>query len=427
MLRFFYTPLVYLLVPFVILRLVVRGFSDRNYWYRWNERFGFINISPGGIWIHAVSVGEVQAAAPLVEALLPEDEVLVTTTTPTGSAQLKRLFPEGVKHCYAPYDLPAVVFRFINRAQPRCLIVLETEIWPNVIRCCVDRDIRVAFVNLRLSQRSFKKYFRIKGLMQLVLKQVDQFAVQSTFDATRLKDLGARSESIHVTGSIKFEVELPASLTEVAQVLRREWGQSRTVLIAGSTHEGEDDLMLEAYQRLKPRHPELLLVIVPRHPERFTAVARLAKRKRLNAALRTESNHPLTEDVDVYVGDTMGELSLMYAASDIAFVGGSLAKIGGHNILEPCALGVPVVFGPHMFNFLQISELALDRSAAIQVNDVDALVSTMDELLSDANLRFRIGEAGQNLIQENKGALQRTLSVLDKLKETEDSKLTFDS
>lgn len=412
--RYAYTGLLYLALPVILVRLLLRGFRNKAYWSRWGERFGRVDIRPGVIWFHAVSVGEVQAAAPLIESLLPAD-VLVTTMTPTGSAQVKRLFAEGVQHCYAPYDYPGAVKRFLDRTRPRCLVILETEIWPNTIHQCRERGIKVAFANLRLSRRSYRRYARVGRFIASVLGQVDLFAVQAEPDAQRLVELGADRDAVHVTGSIKFEVELPASLSEVAQVLRREWGQERPVWIAGSTHEDEDEQVLDAFEQLLPSHPDLLLVLVPRHPERFPAVARLCRRRDLSVVRRSDGAGNVSADTRVYLGDTMGELGLMYAASDIAFVGGSLVRSGGHNILEPCALGLPVLFGPHMRNFLQIGEMAIERGAGIQVADVPELVRGVDRFLSDANLRFTAGERGRELVRENRGALKKTLAVLERL------------
>lgn len=409
-----YTAVLYLVLPLILARLALRGLRNRAYWSRWGERFGRVDVRPDVIWFHAVSVGEVQAAAPLVEALLPAN-ILVTTMTPTGSSQLRRLFPEGVQHCYAPYDYPGSVGRFLDRARPRCLVALETEIWPNILGQCHERGIKVAFANLRLSQQSYQRYARFGRFMASVLRQVDLFAVQAEPDARRLIGLGADPDTVHVSGSIKFEVELPASLSEVAQVLRREWGQARPVWIAGSTHEEEEEQILDAFERLCETHRDLLLVLVPRHPERFPAVAKLCRRRNLRFVRRSDGAGPVDPATRVYLGDTMGELSLMYAASDIAFVGGSLASSGGHNILEPCALGLPVLFGPHMRNFLQISEMAVERGAGVQVSDVPELIRAVDRYLSDANLRFAAGERGREMVRENRGALAKTLAVLEKL------------
>lgn len=414
MLAYLYTGLLYLALPLVLVRLALRGLRNRRYWRRWGERFGRVDLQPGAAWFHAVSVGEVTAAAPAIEALLPGD-LLVTSMTPTGSDQVRRLFADRVQHCYAPYDYPGAVRRFLDQARPRALVLLETEIWPNLIRACHTRGIPVAIINLRLSERSYRRYARAARLMASVLCRVTCFAVQGDADARRLVALGARPEAVRITGSIKFEVALPASLSEVAQVLRREWGQERPVWIAGSTHEAEDELLLDAFEQLRRRHPQLLLVLVPRHPERFAPVFRLCRRRGLKTARRSTGSATVDADVSVYIGDTMGELSLMYAASDIAFVGGSLVPSGGHNILEPCALGLPVLFGPHMRNFLQISAMVKAREAGLQVADVAALVEAVDHYLSDANLRFTTGENGRRMVRENRGALAATLAVLEPL------------
>jgi 3-deoxy-D-manno-octulosonic-acid transferase len=417
--RYLYTPLLYLFLPLILVRLVLRGFKNPAYWRRWLERFGYIPVSgPVDLWLHAVSVGEARAAAPIVNALLDNSNVqsiLVTTMTPTGSEQVRQLFGNRVAHCYAPYDYPQVINRFLNRAQPKLVLIMETEMWPNVIRHCHRRGISILFANLRLSERSFQRYLRVAGLMRLVLDQVKGFAVQSEPDADRLCKLGARREAVFVTGSIKFEVNLTASLLEVAQVVRREWGKERPVWIAGSTHEGEETQVLATHAELRREHPDLLLVLVPRHPERFSTVTKIVEKSGHRVARRSETRGVLDATVSVYVGDTMGELALLYAASDIAFVGGSLVATGGHNILEPCALGLPVVFGPHMFNFLQISELAMERQAAIQVADQAQLTAAIRRFLGDPNLRFRVGEAGKALVTENKGALSRTLTMLKAL------------
>ncbi len=413
---YLYTPLLYLFLPLVLLRLALRGFRNAAYWERWGERFGYTTVrGPVDVWLHAVSVGEVRAAAPLIQTLTERSaatRIVVTTMTPSGSDQVFQLFGDGVQHCYVPYDYPSAVERFLDAVRPGLALIMETEMWPNIIRGCGRRGIPVVFANVRLSERSFRRYRRVFGMLRSLLGQVDGFAVQSRADADRLVALGARRDTVQVTGSIKFEVKLPASLTEVAQVLRREWGHDRPVWIAGSTHEGEDELILEVFGRLKNRNPKLLLVLVPRHPERFNAVARTAQRAGFRTVRRSEKLEPLAEDVDVYIGDTMGELTLLYAAADIAFVGGSLVPTGGHNILEPCALGIPVLFGPHMFNFAEISQLALEREAGAMVRDGEELEKAVETYLSDPNLRFKTGESGRALIEENRGALERTQKML---------------
>ncbi len=415
---FLYTPLLYLFLPVLLMRLLWRGFKNPDYWRRWGERFGFIRPweAPVDVWIHAVSVGEVRAAEPLANALLAQSgsmQMLVTTMTPTGSAQVQRSFGNRVRHCYVPYDYPGAVNRFLDKARPRLAVFMETEIWPNIIRQCSRRAIPLLFANVRLSERSFVRYQRVTGFMGPVLRLASGFAVQTQADAERLMWLGAREESVRVTGSIKFEVKLAASLSEVAKVLRRQWGADRPVWIAASTHEGEDDELLQVFAELKKRHPRLLLVLVPRHPERFGVVARMCRRSAFNTALRSEAGGTLAAEVDIFIGDSMGELTLFYAASDVAFVGGSLVPVGGHNVLEPCALGIPVVFGPHMFNFQEIVRQTLAREAGVQVADANELLSAVERYLTDPNLRFKAGEAGKAFVKENRGALQKTLHMLE--------------
>jgi len=408
-----YTLFLYLFLPVILIRLLVRGFRNPDYWHRWGERFGRISLDAStDVWIHAVSVGEARAAAPLIQSLLSDRalKIIVTTMTPTGTDEVKRLFGDSVSHRYAPYDYPGSVDRFLDAVQPGVVIIMETEIWPNIISICSSRGIPVLFANLRLSDKSFQKYKIVRGVMAAVLQKVSCFAVQSPIDSRHLQELGALPEAIHVTGSIKFEVRIPASLIEVAQVLRREWGQERPVWIAGSTHEGEDEIALDTFKKLRERYSDLILVLVPRHPERFAAVTRLARKSGYRVACRSESRRSM-ENADVYVGDTMGDLTLLYAASDIALVGGSMIPHGGHNVLEPCALGVPVIFGPHMFNFREISRLTLARGAGVQVRNEQELFDTVNNFLADPNLRFKTGEAGRDLIKENKGALHKTLSL----------------
>ncbi|MDH3639831.1 MAG: lipid IV(A) 3-deoxy-D-manno-octulosonic acid transferase, partial [Gammaproteobacteria bacterium] len=362
-------------------------------------------------------VGETRAAAPMIDYFLdrhPELRILVTTMTPTGSDQVRQLFGQRVDHCYVPYDFPDAVARFLVRTRPRRAVIMETEIWPNIVHACRKRGIPLVFANVRLSEKSFASYRRIGSLIRPTLRSIDAFAVQGENDAGRLRRLGVSPNAIEVTGSVKFEVKLPASLMEVGQVLRREWGQERAVWIAGSTHDSEEVAALDAFRELRGLYPGLLLVIVPRHPERFTPVVKLCERTGFKVARRSETRLGLAPDVAILVGDTMGELTLLYAASDIAFVGGSFVRVGGHNVLEPCALGVPVVFGPHMFNFQDISELIVENGAGVMIESAAQLAGVVGELLADANRRFKMGETGKGLIEQNRGALRRTLAILER-------------
>ncbi|MFP5507460.1 MAG: lipid IV(A) 3-deoxy-D-manno-octulosonic acid transferase [Gammaproteobacteria bacterium] len=415
--RIVYTLLLYLLTPFVLLRLVWRGLRARGYWWRWRERFGFIPAHEGAapIWVHAVSVGEVQAAAPLLQALLkryPAVPILVTTTTPTGSEQLRSLFESRVEHVYMPYDLPGSVARFLERARPRLALVMETEIWPNLYQACARRGLPVLLVNARLSARSAAGYRRVRALTAATLACLHGIAAQTRADAERLIGLGAAPERVRITGSIKFDMKIPASLTEQAAVLRRDWGVQRPVWIAASTHEGEDELILEAHREIRARFPNALLVLVPRHPERFARVAALCREQGWTTVLRSE-RVPTPARAAVFVGDSMGELLLFFGAADVAFIGGSLIPHGGHNPLEASAQRVPVLFGPHMFNFEQIAQLLLEAGAAREVGDGGQLADSVMQWLADPAARNAAGERGAEVVEANKGARDAVLGMVE--------------
>ena len=418
LLRKLYTLLLYLLAPLVILRLAWRSLRAPDYRRRWPERFGTIEPALGErvIWIHAVSVGEVQAAEPVVQALLeqrPDYSILITTVTPTGSAHVTALFGDEVAHVYAPYDLPGAVSRFFQRVRPQLAIVMETELWPNLFHACQQRAIPLLLINARLSERSEAGYRRVRGLAAQTLSAVNEIAAQSELDAGRFINIGADQGTVTVTGNLKFEQRVPPSLLERAEVLRRDWGVGRTVWVAGSTHEGEDELLLDAFRQLRERFSDCLLVLVPRHPERFESVAELCRQKNYNTLLRSAAV-PCTPATEVYIGDSMGELPLFYAASDVAFVGGSLVPHGGHNMLEPAALGVPVVTGPHVFNFVEICELLQQAGACVKVEDVGGLSDTLSLWLEDANQRHRVGQRGRDTVEKNRGALQSVMAMIDR-------------
>jgi 3-deoxy-D-manno-octulosonic-acid transferase len=417
-LRTLYTLLLYLLVPLVLLRLAWRGLRAPDYWHRWPERFGFIEPPLGKqvIWVHAVSVGEVQAAEPLVRSLLekyPAYTLLVTTVTPTGSARVAALFGGEVAHVYAPYDLPGAVRRFFLRVRPQLAIIMETELWPNLFHACRDRQVPLLLVNARLSAKSMAGYLRVKRLVARTLGNISEIAAQGEADAQRFERLGAQPEVITVSGNLKFEQRMPPSLLERAEVLRRDWGTGRPVWIAASTHEGEDELLLDVFSLLRGRFPDCLLVLVPRHPERFEPVAELCRQRGLNIVLRSEMR-PCDAGTRVFVGDSMGELPLFFAAADVAFVGGSLVPHGGHNLLEPAALGIPVVTGPHVFNFTEICDLLLQAGACEKVGNTEALAVTLGRWLGDANERHRVGEQGRAVVEKNRGALQTVLAMIDR-------------
>ena len=416
--RNLYTLLLYLLAPLVLVRLAWRSMRAPDYRRRWPERFGHIEPALGErvIWIHAVSVGEVQAAEPVVRALLeqrPDHSILITTVTPTGSARVIALFGHDVAHVYAPYDLPDVVSRFLGRVRPQLAIVMETELWPNLFHACQHRNIPLLLINARLSERSVAGYRRVHGLASETLAAVTEIAAQSELDAARFVSLGAAEQRVTVTGNLKFEQRVPHSLLERAEVLRRDWGVGRTVWVAGSTHEGEDELLLDVFRQLRERFSDCLLVLVPRHPERFERVAELCRQRHYRTLLRSEGV-PCASAIEVFVGDSMGEVSFFYAASDVACVGGSLVPHGGHNLLEPAALGVPVVTGPHVFNFVEISELLQQAGACVKVDDSVGLSATLSLWLGDANERHRVGQCGREVVEKNRGALHSIMAMIDR-------------
>ena len=409
---------VYLLLPYAIGNLIWRGLRYRAYWHRWPERFGFVERLPSRrvLWLHAVSVGEVRSAAPLVSALVeryPKHRLVVTTMTPTGSRQVRELFGDRVSHCYVPYDFPGAVRRFLDRVRPEAAVIAETEFWPNLFAECGRRRIPLLLVNGRVSQASLRGYLRVPSIARAMLGNADLLCAQTRVDAQRLRNLGAPEHLVHVTGNLKFDVELPAQLLEEARRLRAYWGRGRPVWIAASTHAGEERKILGAFAWLKRRYVDLLLVLVPRHPERFHAVARLCRRRGLTVALRSGTPAELPTGTEVLVGDTMGELQRLYAAADVAFIGGSLVPHGGQNLLEACAVHVPVVFGPHMFHFEEISAMALERGAARQVHDVRGLVEAVDLYFDQPELRRAAGRAAHTLVTDNRGALRRTLSLVE--------------
>jgi len=409
----FYRLALYLFFPLLVLRLLMRAARNSQYFERLGQRFGFglegvINSDGRTIWIHAVSVGEVNAAVPLVRYFLevhPEYSIVVTTMTPTGSDRVRKLLGKSVQHCYLPYDYPGAVNRFYRVVNPVLGMVMETEIWPNLITRGHYLGVPLLYTNVRLSQRSFEGYRRFQSLFAPILKKVTHFAVQSQADARRLIDLGAEEHQVEVTGSIKFEIELPASALEAAQSVRRDLGVDRTVWVAGSTHENEESQVLDAFIEARNEHPDLLLVLVPRHPERFNAVFRLCNRYDCRTVQRSQFPGALPEDTDVFLVDTMGELMLMIAAADFAFIGGSLVPTGGHNVLEACAVSRAVIFGPHMFNFQEISDMVLALGAGVQVMDSTELSEVVVKLASDPVLRDQYGSAGREFVEENRGAL----------------------
>lgn len=416
--RGLYTAFLYLLAPLVILRLAWRGLSIPGYWRRWPERFGAVSPAVGEqvIWIHAVSVGEVQAVVPVVRALLDRYQqysLLVTTVTPTGSAQVAGLFEDHVAHLYAPWDLPGAVARFLDRVQPRLAIIMETELWPNLFHACSQAGIPLLLVNARLSDRSMSGYLHFRKLIGSTLSAATEILTQGGQDARRFEALGADRRKITVTGNLKFEQQLSPGLPAQAAELRREWGTERPVWIAGSTHEGEDELVLDVFRRVRKRVPDCLLVLVPRHPERFDAVAALTRQRGYDPVLRS-TRVACTADTSVFIGDSIGELMLFYAAADVAFVGGSLVHAGGHNLLEPAAAGIPVITGPHVYNFAEIGELLVSAGACRIVESTAELETAVLHWLQDPDARRQAGGQAREAVVMNRGALETVMMRVEK-------------
>jgi len=416
--RFFYSIVLILMLPFVLLRLLWRSRLAPAYRERWDERFGKVpgSCKQGGLWVHAVSVGEVLAVAPLVRHLIQNHTSLhihITTTTPTGSAQVQRLFGVEVSHSYAPYDIPLFLMRFLDTLRPKAMLMVETEVWPNLLHFAREREVATLLANARLSARSLRRYQRVDSFAQTVFAQIDHVAAQTEADADRLRMIGVNPGAIHVTGSIKFDVDVPASVLEQSEVMRRMWS-GRPVWVAGSTHDGEESVILEAHQQLIKEVPDALLILVPRHPERFDAVGSLAERYDFEVARRS-LHDPVTEKTQVYLGDTMGELNVLIGAVNVAFIGGSFAKIGGHNVLEAAAQGIPVIVGPHSFNFELITRQLIQIGGAERVYNADELAVLLQTWLTDAAARVEVGEAGQKLVADNRGALEKLEKLVEKI------------
>jgi 3-deoxy-D-manno-octulosonic-acid transferase len=423
--RSLYTLLFHLGLPLVAGRLAWRAWRAPAYSRRIGERFalGLPTLRPGGIWLHAVSVGESIAAAPLVRELLaryPQLPITISCMTPTGSERIQALFggPEyadRVQHCYLPYDLPWAAARFLDRVQPRLAVIMETELWPNHIHQCARRGIPVALANARLSERSARGYARFAKLTAPMLAELSLVAVQTAAEAERFRSLGARPECVEVTGSIKFDLRIDPELLDRAAALRGQWqAESRPVWIAASTHAGEDEIVLAAHRQLLKLNPDALLILVPRHPERFGSVFELCQRQGFSTQRRS-SGAPLAAGDQVLLGDTMGELLFLYALADLAFVGGSLVANGGHNLLEPAALGKPVLSGPHLFNFLEIAAQLREAGALREVADADDLAQQIEQLWRAPEATQAMREAGLAVMQRNQGALARLLAGLERL------------
>src|SRR6185312_11864118 len=419
--RLLYLAAVYLAAPVISAMLAARGLRDRSYWRNFGERFGFgspLAVSP--IWVHAVSVGEVQAAAALVTALrdrYPQTPVLVTTFTPTGAARARALFRGVAEVRFLPFDLPGSVRRFLDRARPRLAVIIETELWPNLYRQCRFRRIPLVIASARLSRRSIDRYRRLGALFRETVSGGVVVAAQGEGDAERFRALGAAAERTHITGNLKFDIKLPADITELGNALRGQYAPSCALWVAGSTHGGmEEEAVLAAQRHVAAVHSGALLVLAPRHPNRYGEVASWLQRQGIAFRRRSQSAaHDARDAFTVLLLDTLGELLYFYAAADVAFVGGSLAPVGGHNLLEPAALGLPVLTGPNNANGEDVARLLLESGAAAIVHDGAELGSRVAELLADRVRRVEMGARARAAVDRNRGALDKLLGLIHSL------------
>lgn len=417
MLRSVYTALIYVFAPIALAGVALRGLRDPAYRDRLPQRLGFIGLvarpAEGALWVHAVSVGEVQAAAALVRALLkqyPQRPLLITTATPPGAQRVQALFGASVRHAYLPYDLPGAARRFLDRVQPSLAVVMEREIWPNLFRECERRGVPVLLASARISERSAARHQKFAGLFREALATNVTVAAQTEQDAARYRAIGARN--VQVTGNVKFDLETPQSARQAGAQLRSAQFAGRLVWVAGSTHEGEEDQVLAAHRLVIEQRPDALLILVPRHPNRFDTVRSWLKTKQVAFAARSRGES-VTATTAVLLADTLGELMTFYAAADIAFVGGSLiATVGGHNLLEPAVLERPIVVGPNNFNAPDIAQLMLERGAARQVESAGQLAAAILELAANPDARAQMGARASAIVAENRGALDRVMQLI---------------
>jgi len=415
--RFIYTLTLYLLTPFVLYRLTARGIKYHGYLARWRERFGFFP-DPGirdSIWIHAVSLGEVNAAVPLIKALMEryrDTPFVITTVTPTGSDRVLQLFGDRVFHVYLPYDLTSAVRRFLDRVRPRLAVIMETEIWPNLFMTCAERGVSIVVANARLSEKSLRGYWPIQPLVRRAIRCASFVAAQSATDEERLRLLGATEPRLAVVGNLKFDMAVPDGVLERGAAFRAAAGGGRPVWIAASTHEGEEMVVLKAHAAVLRRFPDALLLVAPRHPERFKPFAAACRAYGFRTLTRSEEGGA-DPNCQCFVADSMGELLMFYATADVAFVGGSLVPVGGHNLLEPAALGRPAIVGPQTFNFEEVTEDLIAAGAVMRIVEADELGPAVVRLLSRDAERRRMGEAALAVMERERGAVARTMAIVE--------------
>ena len=415
--RLLYTFLIYLLLPVVLFLLYRPQRGKPGFGSRWKEHFGFVTApnARSPLWIHAVSVGETIAVTPLIKALKqqhPDLPILLTTTTRTGADQAARL-GDLVEHRYAPLDYPGAVARFLQQIKPRALLIMETELWPNLLASCGHRKIPVVILNARLSERSCQRYQHIRHFFQQMSHSLTLLLCQHHEDAARFKRLGVAEQQIAVTGSIKFDIQLDLKQIEAGEQYRQELNH-RPVWIAASTHKGEDELILRAHRQILQQIPDTLLLLVPRHPERFTDVAQLCQNQGFALCRRSEQRSA-TSDENILLGDSMGEMAYYFQIADLAFMGGSLVPVGGHNLLEPAALAKPTLIGPHFFNFNDITRQLVEKKACYIIQNDDELARNVITLLRSEEQRLEMGMVGFDVVAANQGAIAKSLAAISKI------------
>ncbi|MBI1676611.1 lipid IV(A) 3-deoxy-D-manno-octulosonic acid transferase [Shewanella sp. DW31] len=408
--RFLYSTILYLLFPLLIVYLAFRAIKSPDYRGRWGERFGLTRLKSTDVLVHSVSMGETLAAIPLIRLIMqshPELSITVTTTSPTGSAQVRKAFGDSVQHCYLPFDLPWCVERFLRQVSPKSCIIMETELWPNLVALAAKRGVRLMLANARLSAKSAAQYAKRPKLSRPMLQRLDVIAVQTQVEAQRFIELGVSPDRVTVCGSLKFDLSITPERLANAKLLRQTWGRKTSpIWVAGSVHPGEFDAMLIAHRQLLAQWPDALLIIAPRHPEQFSAVAEVVASQGFEL-IRRSGNLPVTATTQVLVGDTMGELLTFYGAADQAFVGGTLINNGGHNPLEPVAMGVPVMVGPNHWDFAQITQMLADAGGLRVVASADELAANLIEYFAKPELRQQAVNAGLAVVEANRGALQQ--------------------
>jgi 3-deoxy-D-manno-octulosonic-acid transferase len=424
--RLTYSALFYLATPVILFRLLWRSLRAPDYRKRWRERFAFYGDAPlqqADVIIHAVSVGEVHAVEPLIRQLQAHDpalHILVTTTTPTGSARVPAMLGQTVQHVYLPYDYPGAVNRFLDRFSPRLLMIMETEWWPNLVHYSEARGVKIMLANARLSKKSQVSYQRMRKMAGNMLASFDAVTVQSQTDRDRLVSLGLPPANVEIVGSMKYDMMLNTDMLAQARQDKAAMA-GRPVLVAASTRtldgEVEDEKVLQAFGTLVIDHPDLLLVLVPRHPERFDAVAALAEKKSFSVARRSR-DRIADPGQQVLIGDSMGEMHYYFGLADIAFVGGSLVNTGCQNIIEPAAIGLPVITGPSLYNFQAVSEAMIAVEGMLVVADAAELAAVVQSLLNNPAQQKVMGEAARSVVEANLGATARNLSMLSELLET---------